>query len=144
MSDTQQKKPVWWAKPPYYKPPELHPEEIDCGVPYGMRPTAEKMMQVNTAETLGWPNGFLDGASGEGALTPSELVDSFITYAEGLTEYSWSQFTAKGFNPALRGAYHASLVISTLKVINAATLDNTLTGSVYSIWIANLKAAGKL
>lgn len=147
MSDTLQRKPNQpvWAKPPYYTPPELpNHGEIDCGEPYGLRPLAEEMMRVNTAETLGHPHNFLYLDSYEGSLTPSEYVDSVISYAFGLRDYTWSKFTTVGFKPWMRGSYFASLIISRLKTIDASTLNNTMTGSVYDIWIANLKTIGKM
>lgn len=124
-----------WLKQPFYEQPEC----IYVNTPDGVKPLAESMMQVLTMQALGTPNGFAWKAPWSGALTPEQLIQSFIDYAKTLTGYSYSPFTTLGFNPTARGIYYANLVIEKLRQVPAtyAVSGADPNASLYDVWIAS-------
>lgn len=127
-----------WLTPPYYTLPE-HQARVNCGPFFGSQPTAETMMQELVAQLLSYPAGFMWGAAGTGADSPEQLTDDIINYAKTLTDTPVAKFTAADFDPMVRGAFYANLVIETLKQIPAAPFNWQETGSVYDVWMRGHK-----
>ncbi len=126
-----------WLTPPYYTPDPA--VRVPCGPFFGSQPTAESQMQEDVRELLSWPQGFMTKAGGSGADSPEQLTDEVINLAKSLTEAPFAKLTASDFDPLVRGAYYANLVIETLKQIPAAPYNWQETGSVYDVWMSGHK-----
>lgn len=119
----------------YYTPPPQVRVDIPAtgSFPGSNQPTAETMMQALVDSQLGYPAGFMSGASG--AANPSQLISQTVAYAQSLCQGIYAPWTCQGFDPVARGNYYANLIISILKTIPASQYNQSFTGSVYDAWV---------
>lgn len=114
--------------------PFFTPKEVRVNTPDGSRSTADSMMQVQVAQYVNRPHGFVWGTEPN----PARLIQLLSDYASGeLMNYSWSPYTTIDFDPTERAYHYYGVIMDILKHIPATYVDQTLSpsASVYDLWV---------